>query len=189
MGLHNRRKQKVFYAEQFALLQEKLAAAREAAGRGEADEDQMLLINRERAAEEAALAAKERKGVWGKTKAFLLGGLKKDEEESEERVNDGGVLSVLGEEGLMKMREGSDETGAADAGLQGSVTTETQINHTGRGRILQAVEEKRREGERALERKGVEGGALDKWAQGAVEAGKVEAGKAKGGGTSWLTSK
>lgn len=189
MSMHNRRKKKVYFAAQRAMLQEQLAMAREAAGRGEADEDQMLLINRERAAEEAALAAKERKGVWGITKEWLLGGMKKDEEGPGERVNDGGVLSVLGEEGLMKMRDGPDETGPADAGLQASVTTEPQIKHTGRGRILEAVEEKRREGERALERKGVEGGTLDKLAQNAVDAGKVEAGKGKGGWTSWLTSK
>lgn len=184
MGLHNRRKQKVYYAEQSALLQEKLAMAREAADSGEADEDQMLLINRERAVEEAALAArkrKEEKGVWDKTKQLLLGGMKKDEEESEERVNDGGVLSVLGEEGLIKIGDGPDETGAADAGLQESVTTEIQLNYIVRGRILEAVEKKRREGERALEKKGVEGGPLDKWAQDAVEAGKAEAGKAKRG--------
>ena len=192
MSLYNRRKKKVYYAQQHALLQEKLAVAREAASKGEADEDQMLLINRERAAEEAEQAARERKqrkGVWGSTKEWLLGGMKKDEEESEERINEGGALSVLGEEGLMKMQEGSEEGRAADGGSVGSVTTGAPGSHHGRGRILEAVEEKRREGERALEKKGVEGGMLDKLAPKAAETGKAEAEKAKGGWTSWLTSK
>lgn len=182
MGLHNRRKQKVYYAEQHVLLQEKLAVAREAVEKGEADEDQMLLINRERAADEAEQAAKQRKqrnGVLGSAKEWFLSGMKKDEEESEERVNEGGVLSVLGEEGLMKMREGSEEDRAADGGSLGSMPTGPQESHTSRGRIVEAVEQKRREGERVLERKGVEDGPLDRWAQDTVEAGKAEAAKAK----------
>ncbi|SLM38151.1 Cytochrome c oxidase assembly protein COX14 [Lasallia pustulata] len=185
LSWYNRRKKKVFYAEQYALLHERLAAAREAAARGEADEDQMLLLNRERAAEEAVQAAKQRKGIWGSTKEFLLSGMKKDEKESAERVNEGGVLSVLGEEGLMKMREEPGEDKAEDGGVLASVTARTQESHheshSNRGTILETVEEKRREGEKALERKGVEGGLLDKLAQKAVEAGKADAGKEKGG--------
>ena len=192
MSLYNRRKKKAYYADQYAFLQESLAAAREAAARGEADEAQILLLNRERAAKEAEQAAKQRKGMWGSTKEWLLSGMKKDEA-SEERVNEGGVLSVLGEEGLMKMREEPGEDKADDGGVLASVTTPTQESHheshRNRGTILEAVEEKRREGEKALERKGVEGGLLDKLAQKAVEAGKADAGEAKRGWTSWLTSK
>lgn len=182
MSLHNRRKQKEFYAQQWAVLYENLALAKEAAARGEANEDQILLINRARARAEAEQAAKERKGVWGSAKEWLLGGMKKDEEESEERVNEGGVLSVLGEEGLMKMMEEPEEDRGGNADVLGSVTTEPQERHRARGRILDAVEEKRREGERALERRGIEGGMLDKLAHGAVGAGRDDAGKPKGVG-------
>ena len=189
MGLHNRRKQKIYYAEQRTLLQEKLAVAREAASRGEADEDQMLLVNRERAAEEAEQAAKQRKGMWGSTKEWLLGGMKKDEEDSAEVVNEGGTLSVSGEGGLVKMHEGSEEEEVISGGMIGTSRTGAQENHSGGGRILEAVEEKRRGNERELERSGVKGGMLDRMAQEAVHAGVAEAGKAKGGWTSWLTSK
>ena len=69
MIVYNRRKRKEFFAEQNKLLQERLVDAREAAAKGTADEDQMLLINRERAAEEAEQARKAKKGTW----SFITG--------------------------------------------------------------------------------------------------------------------
>jgi hypothetical protein len=80
MIIYNRRKRNAFFLEQTALLQQSLAEAREAAARGTANEDQMLLLNRERAAEEANEAKKAKNGIFNYIKgAFSMEGLKKEE--------------------------------------------------------------------------------------------------------------
>ena len=173
MIIYNRRKRNSFYAEAQLNLQKRLIEAREAAAKGIADEDQTLLLNRVRAAEEAEEARKAQKGVMGYVKSFFSSeGLKKEEGET--------GLEWLGEEGLRKMGEEASGSGL----VRNEKEIEVPKDEVTKGGIVKAVEEKRREGERELEKKGIEGGPLDRMAKEASEAGK-----AKGGWTSWLTSK
>ena len=135
------------------------------------DDDQRLVLNRERARVMAEEAKKERS--WRKrAKGWLFGGLKGDEEEGKTEMvvvpSEGEVLSMIGVresdvlERTRREREGKDEKRRDGTG------------------ILEAVEEKRREGERLLEERGVRGGPLDRVAEEAVE--KV---KGSGGWMSW----
>ncbi|MCJ1392175.1 hypothetical protein MMC18_005042 [Xylographa bjoerkii] len=170
MIVYNRRKRKSFFAEQHMLLEQRLAEARQAAANGTADDDQMLLINRERAAEEAEEARKARKGPLNAlTGLFSTKGLKEEDR--------GSGLDVLGEEGLRKMSE-------ENSIIEPAGEARMQDQEVPRGGILQAVDEKRREGEQKLVEKGVKGGPLDQMAEQATEAAK-----SKGGWTSWVTSK
>ncbi|MCJ1398919.1 hypothetical protein MMC11_002120 [Xylographa trunciseda] len=170
MIVYNRRKRKSFFAEQHLLLEQRLAEARQAAANGTADDDQMLLINRERAAEEAEEARKARKGpLSALTGLFSTQGLK--EEDS------GSGLELLGEEGLRKMGEESSI-------IQPAGETRIQDQDAPRGGILHEVEEKRREVEQKMQDIGVKGGPLDQMAEQATAAAK-----SKGGWTSWVTSK
>ena len=174
MIIYNRRKRKEFFAEQHKLLQEKLVEAQEAAAKGTADEDQMLLINRERAAEEAEKARKAKKSAWNYvTGIFSTDGLKQEDT--------GRGLDALSEGSLRKVGEGN--LLIEPAGETATETT-TDAEESPRLGILQAVEEKQREGERELQKKGVSGGNLDHLAEQAAAAGK-----SKGGWTSWMTSK
>ena len=173
MIIYNRRKRNAFYAEQRIYLKHRLAEAIEAAAKGTADEDQMLLLNRERAADEADAARKARKGVWGSFKAlFSTEGMKQEETQ--------GGLDVLGEEGLRKMGAEAEASGAAET----AQPIKSQGVEVAQGTILAAVEEKRREGEKELEKKSLQGGPLDQIAEQAADATK-----AKGGWTSWITSR
>lgn len=174
MIVYNRRKRKEFFVEQHLLLQEKLVEARAAAAKGIADEDQMLLINRERAAEEAEQARKAKKGTWNYiTGIFSTEGLKQEDTAS--------GLDVLSGSGLRKVGEGNLLTGPAGEAATESTTENGETPGLG---ILQAVEEKRQDGERELQKRGVSGGTLDQLAEQAAAAGK-----SKGGWTSWVTSK
>ena len=179
MVIYNRRKRNSFYAEQHLLLQQRLAEAREATAKGVADEDQILLLNRERAAEEAELARKARKGVLGYVKGlFSTEGLKQE---------DSGLgTNLLGEEGLRKMGEEAGGQIGSIAGFIAPVGEDTRppSGEMAKGSIVKAVEEKRREGEKELERRDIEGGPLDQYA-----AQVAATRQAKGGWTSWMTSK
>lgn len=73
MIIYNRRKKREFFAEQQAKHEHELAAARWAMERGMADENQILLLNRERAAVEAEEAKKNRKGIFASTLQFVYG--------------------------------------------------------------------------------------------------------------------
>lgn len=174
MIVYNRRKRKEFFAEQNKLLQERLVDAREAAAKGTADEDQMLLINRERAAEEAEQARKAKKGTWSFiTGIFSTEGLKQEDTAS--------GMDTLSEAGLRKVGEGNLLIEPAGETVAGTTTENAETPGLG---ILQAVEEKRRDGEREFQSRGLNGGPLDQLAEEAVVAGK-----SKGGWTSWVTSK
>jgi len=73
MIVYNRRKKREFFAEQQAQHAKDLAIARVAAQNGSADENQILLLNRERAAEEAEAAKGSRKGIFKSTLQYLYG--------------------------------------------------------------------------------------------------------------------
>ncbi|KAF2813861.1 uncharacterized protein BDZ99DRAFT_409985 [Mytilinidion resinicola] len=73
MIVYNRRKKREFFAEQQAKHAKELGMARIAAAEGSADENQILLLNRERAAEEAEVAKQNRKGFFKSTLQYLYG--------------------------------------------------------------------------------------------------------------------
>ena len=197
MILHNRRKRSAFYAEQHALYGQRLLEAIEAEKSGQPlDEDQTLVLNRERArvmAEEAKRERSWRKGI----KDFVLGGLKMDDGGG--GVGEEQVLPPVQSEGEILQRLGIDQgtileraTAATDKEVEGVVG----VREEGTSRILQAVAEKRREGERVVESAGVGGGPLDRMAEGAVQAvgGKIhvaeeKVGSSGGGWTSWWSRK
>ena len=140
----------------------------EKAGR-ELDDDQRLVLNRERVRVEAEEAKKERK--WGRrVKGWLMGGLKGDEEERAEVAvpTEGEVLAMIG------VRE-SDVLGRTRRERE----KEEKEKRDGSG-ILEAVQEKRREVQGSVEEREVRGGPLDRVAEEAVEQMK-----SKGGWMSW----
>jgi len=80
MLLHNRRRRNEWLAEQQAKTARDVAEARRAEAIGQATEDQMLLINRERAADEAAEARRNRPGVFKRATSWLYSGLSTEEQ-------------------------------------------------------------------------------------------------------------
>ena len=195
MVLHNRRKRTAFYNEQHALYSQRLIEAIETEKSGRPlDDDQTLILNRERARVQAEEAAKER--TWGKRiKGVFVGGLKSDDD-AEERA---GENSVVPSEGDILRKLGVDQTTILERAALVDKEAGTKIAGVGGGReegrgdgsgILQAVAEKRREGERAMEAAGVRGGPLDRMAEGAVQAvgGKIQAAEEKVGSRSGWSS-
>ena len=167
MIIYNRRKRKLYFEEQHRLLQQRLVEARAAFAKGIADEDQMLVLNRERAAEEAEAARKAKKGIWKSIKRmFSTEGLKQEQTDP---------LDVLGEEGLRKM--------GGDSPVVGEVV-QAANEGPGSSGIIQAVEEKRRSREREPQSHGLEEGSLDR-----VGGEAAEATKARRSWTSWVTFK
>ncbi|CAK3817013.1 hypothetical protein SEPMUDRAFT_164801 [Lecanosticta acicola] len=164
MLLHNRRRRNEWLAEKKAESARELTVAKEAATKGAATEDQILLINRERAAEEAAEAKKNRPGMIKRASSWLFSGLQKEEQK-------GGRLGTT--------------TAVAEAQNKSS-----EITWTGQGKgVLQAVEDKvdshRRQGETVPELISPSGGPLDREAQ--VVANDVW--KATRSWTSWVTGR
>lgn len=74
MLLHNRRKRNEWLAEQQARTRRDVKEALAARERGVATDDQMLLINRERVAAEAAEAKKSKPGIFRRVKNSVFGG-------------------------------------------------------------------------------------------------------------------
>ncbi|KAI9799649.1 MAG: hypothetical protein M1833_003964 [Piccolia ochrophora] len=79
MVLYNRRKRNEFYATQKALYPQRLAEAQEAAAKGEATEDQQILLVREEAATRYEEEQRNKKGVWEGVKAWMFEGLSLEE--------------------------------------------------------------------------------------------------------------
>jgi hypothetical protein len=145
MMLHNRRRRNEWFAEKSAESTRNMLLAIQALERGEATEDQILLINRAKVAEQVAEEKKNRPGMFKRVKGWLYGGLSEEEKR-------GGRLGVAGavEEKIQERRaEGTEVAGG--------------------GGILQAVGEKvdarRREMETLAESVNPAGGSLDQRAQ------------------------
>ena len=140
--MYNRRKRNAYYQEMEELRGQKLREAREALARGVANEDQMLLINQERAAEEAFLARQEAKKEGFNAKMWKL------------------VTRASGASTLEETK---------DAKTNASFGEVEQVRHTGDMQeglgIVRALEEKRREEEKPIERLKLPGGPLDQQAQ------------------------
>lgn len=207
MILHNRRKRSAFYAEQHALYGQRLLEAIEAEKSGQTlDEDQTLVLNRERARVMAEEAKKQRSWIKGIKEFVFFRGLKMDDDDDgggKERVAE---EVVVPSEGEILQRLGIDqgtilERATAGREMDGEVEEEGERGRREEGaregsKILQAVAEKRREGERVAEAAGLRGGPLDRMAEGAVQAveGTIQAAEEKvgssgGGWTSWWSRK
>lgn len=146
MIIHNRRKRGEWLAEQQAKTARALAEARatQVAG-GSLTEEQVLLINRERAAMEAEEARRNRPGIFKRATNWAFGGLSMDEQK-------GGRLR----------------------GNAPSNTTEKTYGEEPSGGVLQAVEERREESRTKVEKIEEAGrplgGPLDWQAQSAADA-------------------
>ena len=160
MIVYNRRKRKAYYEEQNLLAYQRLQEAKEAAIKGIATEEQILVLNRARAADEAEEVRKNKKTVWKSLK------------------------SVFSSEGLRKDDVGSATAGGSTTSLQFTPNVETTSADPSKSTILEALEEKRREGEKTLEDRGVAGGPLDKLAEQATSSDS-----SRGGWTTWFGSK
>ncbi|EON65319.1 hypothetical protein W97_04557 [Coniosporium apollinis CBS 100218] len=163
MIIYNRRKRKEWFNDMREKEARELAAAQEAAALGAADEDQILLINRVRAAQEADAAKKSRPGLFKRITGVFYGGLSQEEQQ-------GGKLNTSIVE---QARDAVSNAGE-------------EVKEEGLG-IMRAVEDKRREGEKAIEAHApqvrVNGGPLD---QLGAEA-SVKSEEAKKSWTSWMT--
>ncbi|OJD40245.1 uncharacterized protein BKCO1_1000651 [Diplodia corticola] len=154
MIVYNRRKRREWFHEQNQKHAISMAEAKQAVAAGTATEDQILLLNNERNKEEHE---KNKKGFFKRTKESIFGGFSKEEEQ-------GGQLGAIAAE-------------ARDAFISDAQTTKDQ----GSG-VLRAVEEKRREGEKA---QAPSPGPLDRMAEDAAEAATQ---KSKSW-TSWVTGR
>ena len=100
MVLHNRRRRNEWLAQKRAEEAREVAVARQAMDEGLATEDQVLLVNRERARVEAAEAKNNRPGMFKRATGWLTGGLSTEEQKGG-RLGAGVVESarevVLGE--------------------------------------------------------------------------------------------
>ncbi|KAK5128342.1 hypothetical protein LTR85_003010 [Meristemomyces frigidus] len=147
MLLHNRRRRNEWLAEQQAKSARDLAEARGAQATGTATEDQVLLINRERAAREAAEVKKNRPGMFKRTTNWLFSGLSTEEQK-------GGRLGAAAV--------------AGSAAIAPAAVSEASGQQHDRS-MLQAVEDKdeahRRPGEKLEEIVRPAGGPLDRQAQ------------------------
>ena len=143
MLLHNRRKRNEWLAEKQAQSARDLREAQDALAVGRASEDQMLLINRERAAREAEEEKRRRPGVWKRITGWAFGGLEKEERK-------GGRLGAGGAESAQEEMLGDRE----DKGVLQAVK--------------EKVEESRRAGQRVEEVLRPLGGPLDRQADAVV---------------------
>ena len=181
MILHNRRKRTAFYNEQHALYATRLLEAIDTEKSGlPLDEDQTLILNRERARVQAEESQKER--TWSKrVKGLFYGGLSK--EEGDDRTptvvpTEGQILEMLGVD-QRRILEAAEQ-GGMEASSNGS--EEEMIKERDGQGVLAAIERQRRQGERLLEEKGVTKGPLDQVAEEAVVKVKE---KSKSGWLSW----
>ena len=172
MIIHNRRKRNEYYAEQTALLQSKLSAAIAAERSGQPlDDEQVLLLNRERAKLEAEDRNKKKKEErsWSK---WLFEGLRAEEVKIEEgdRVGEG-LLSAVEGNAEEVFREGKENASRIVRDVEEKTSS-----------VLQALEDKRREGEKPIQETRIQGGPLDQLA----EEAKVKGGRSW---TGWMVRK
>ncbi|KXT00216.1 hypothetical protein AC578_7001 [Pseudocercospora eumusae] len=160
MIMHNRRKKAEWLAQKQAESARDLAIARQAEAQGTATEDQILLINRERAAMEADFAKKNQPGMFKRASNWLFSGLSKEEQK-------GGRL------------------GATATAAESAASTAVQDTRS----VMQAVEDKveseRSAGEMTQAILKPTGGPLDRQAQLAIDS----ASNAAKSWTSWLTGR
>lgn len=99
MTLYNRQKRKVWFAEQQAHYESALQKARQAEQDGTLTADLALVLNKERAIQQAEEEQKNRKGVLTRTKEWAFGGLAKEEKPS-------GRATAFSSEEIKRIAEG-----------------------------------------------------------------------------------
>lgn len=125
MLMHNRRKRAEWLADQQAQHRIKLDEARRLLASGQKiTEDQMLLINQERAAWEAANAQKQKKGLFAKAKEAVFSSVPEEETKGGKMMHqqEGGVVRAVEEkvaetkrlavQGKEKVEEGLEQVNA-----------------------------------------------------------------------------
>ena len=173
MILHNRRKRSAFYAEQRDIYTRRLLEAIETERAGRPlDEDQAVVMNRERARVQAQEAKKQR--TWGKTiKGFLFSDLKNEDVDPPPVVpSEGEVLDRLGVDqvGVLKASEGKGRRDDTERPVEEPMAEQMKQSKGGVAGVL--------------------GGPLDHMAdQAANDVESKIVSKAKGGWTSFLGGK
>lgn len=160
MVVHNRRRRKQWYAEQEMKRAAEIVEANGALGTGTATQDQILLLNQERAKEEAARAKQNRPGMVKRTSDYLFGSLAKEEQK-------GGALGAVATQATAHSGTPSFTSGEKASEENGVLRS-----------VIDTVEAHRREGERVEETIRSTGGPLDHQAQHLVDA-------ATGQGQTW----
>jgi len=145
MIAYNRRKRNEWLKEKQQESAVQLEEARRAAAAGVLTEDQRLMLNRERAAEEAEMARKSKKGIMTRAKEAVFGGL------SEEEVQGGkiGAAARAAKEQIQTRTEPQD------------VSSEASVVQA----IQSKIEEHRRTGEALEQVVHPQGGPLDRRAE------------------------
>lgn len=144
MLMHNRRRRNEWLAEKQAQSAAELLEARKAQSKGIVTEDQMLLINRERAKEAAEEEKRNRPGMFKRAGSYLFGGLSQEEQK-------GGKLGAA--------------VSQAEEKVFGKESQEGVL-----GQVKEQVESRRRAGERVEGIVKPFGGPLDRQAEAAVTA-------------------
>lgn len=148
MLLHNRKTRSEWLADQQHKTAIKLGEARKALAAGlTLDEDQILLLNQERAADEAEAARKAKKGLFTRAKESIFGTL------SQEEVQ-GGNMGAAARSITEQLEELKEKVTGGDQGLG----------------IVKAVEEHRRTGEAVEGVLHPTGGVLDREASASAAA-------------------
>lgn len=150
MLMHNRRRRNEWLAEQQMKASRDLAFAKRALAEGTATEDQILLINRERAAEEAAEAKKNRPSLLKRATGLLSGGLSEVEQKGGKL---GAVVASQAEDASSRIQDAAQTVGAEAKGIAQQVQEAVGSNRWQAGVPSGAV-----------------GGALDQHAQAAADA-------------------
>ena len=188
MILHNRRKRNAFYAEQHTIYQTRLVAAIETEKAGlPLDEDQTLIMARERAKVDAAERKHEKSFLSGLTGMFT-GGLKKDMEEPIVVPSESAMLERMGvssvgvleaSDGKVRVNETGDVEGVEQTGLAKAVKQKREEmgleERMGPAEIRSTAQERR-------------GGMLDRIGE-QTASGASSKGSSLGGWLSWGTSR
>ncbi|KAL8902287.1 MAG: hypothetical protein Q9207_004781, partial [Kuettlingeria erythrocarpa] len=189
MIIYNRKQRSLFYATQAAIYTQTLqrAIAAQAEGRPLTDEE-TLVLNREKAVLQAEAAKEERQSLPWKQRIFGGG--------AAEAVEELGGQKVSGDAEVDRRDSLADV--AKEEGVQGAVKPVGEV--IAHSRVMQALREKKGEGERPLEEvhaigqplqqagagEHSTGGQLDRLAEEVAEKAKQGVDKAKGGWSSWF---
>jgi hypothetical protein len=115
MVIYNRNKRKVWLAEMQEKRARDIVVAQKAYREGSASNEQMLLLNQERAAEESRLEKERNGGIFKRMKTYVFSGLSKEESR-------GGKLAELQKQKESELIQGAD----ADLGVLKAVQTQRQ---------------------------------------------------------------
>lgn len=182
MLVHNRRKRNEWMLVQQELHQRELALARQSLAQGTANEDQMLLINRERAKEEAELIKLNKKGVLARAKEALFSGMDKEEVK-------GGSFGKLKDGEMRVSAAGTVTRPATGEGVLRAVQDTVQEGKErlleGKERLIEGKDYIKAEIKQHSPAKPVIGGPLDQYAQKAAS----DAASSTKGWTNWVFRK